>query len=70
MYVHYLHIADMCCIWLSMDMARHRKPVTVSLDPELVEWLRTWCKKQNPEVAFARALDSAILLFKEERGNE
>jgi len=53
-----------------MDMARHRKPVTVSLDPELVEWLRTWCKEQNPEVAFARALDSAILLFKKERSNE
>lgn len=55
---------------LCMDMARHRKPVTVSLDPDLVEWLKTWCKEQNPEVAFARALDSAILLFKEDRGNE
>lgn len=53
----------------SMEMARDRKPVNLSLDPDLVEQLRSWCKAQDVEVALARAVDKAISEFLEKRGD-
>ena len=50
-----------------MDMARIRKPVTVTIDPDLAEWLREWCKSQTAEVPFGRALDACIETFKREQ---
>lgn len=50
-----------------MEMARDRKPVNLSLDPELVERLRSWCKAQDVEVALTRAVDKAISEFLEKR---
>ena len=50
-----------------MDKTRDRKPVNLSLDPTLVEALRSWCKAQDVEVALARAVDKAISEFLEKR---
>ncbi|NIZ59852.1 hypothetical protein DL239_02550 [Sedimentitalea sp. CY04] len=52
-----------------MEMAkRTRKPKNLSLDPELVDAMEKWCKAQDFEVKFARAVDVAIKEFLKERG--
>jgi hypothetical protein len=48
-----------------MDTKRLRKPVTVTLDPELVEWLHNWRRSQTAEVTFGRALDAGIRALRE-----
>ncbi|AUQ74727.1 hypothetical protein PhaeoP71_01866 [Phaeobacter piscinae] len=53
---------------MCMDMVRIRKPVNVTLDPEVVEQFRAWCAEQIPVVQFGRALDAAMQEFLEKRG--
>ena len=48
-----------------MRMSRIRKPVNVTIDPELADWLNTWRKSQAAEVPFGRALDACIRAFRE-----
>lgn len=67
MCAHVLTIAPRFGICENMEMARNRKPVNLSLDPELVKRLRSWCKAQDVEVALARAVDKAISEFLEKR---
>ena len=55
---------------MSMDMARYRKPVNVTLDPETVEAFKAWCDAQSPVVQFGRALDAAMKEFLERRGGK
>ncbi len=50
-----------------MDMARIRKPVNVTLDPETVEAFKAWCAAQSPVVQFGRALDAAMQEFLSKR---
>jgi hypothetical protein len=50
---------------MGMDMPRTRKPVNVTLDPDLVEWLHNWRLSQTAEVPFGRALDACIRVFRE-----
>ena len=51
-----------------MDMARDRKPKTVSLDPEITSAFQKWCDSQEFPVKFARALDLAMKEFLQKRG--
>ena len=53
-----------------MDMARDRKPVNLSLDPEQVAALKEWCKSQEFPVPLARAVDVAIKEFLERRADD
>lgn len=57
---------------IGMDMARIRKPVNVTLDPDLVAEFKAWCETQSPVVQFGRALDAAMKEFldRKEGGNE
>lgn len=64
---HMLTVAPLGATCKSMEMARDRKPVNLSLDPDLVDRLRSWCKAQDVEVALARAVDKAISEFLEAR---
>ena len=50
-----------------MNMARIRKPVNVTLDPETVEAFKAWCAEQVPVVQFGRALDAAMQEFMDKR---
>lgn len=53
-----------------MEMARHRKPVNVTLDPDIVAKLKAWCDAQSPVVQFGRALDTAMQEFLERRDGQ
>lgn len=53
-----------------MDMARIRKPVNVTLDPETVEEFKEWCAAQRPVINFGRALDTAMQEFLERRKDQ
>jgi hypothetical protein len=48
-----------------MEAKRIRKPMSVTLDPELVEWLHEWRTSQPAGVPFGRALDACIRTFRE-----
>ena len=50
-----------------MLMSRIRKPRTLSLDPELFEWLRDWANSQPGKPAVGRVLDELIARFKAEQ---
>lgn len=52
-----------------MSMARFRKPVNVTLDPDLVEAFKAWCDAQSPVIQFGRALDAAMKEFLESRSD-
>ncbi|MFV1539482.1 hypothetical protein VWZ63_00955 [Phaeobacter sp. JH207A] len=47
-----------------MFMSRIRKPRTLSLDPDLFEWLRAWAEKQPGKPAVGRVIDDLIADFK------
>lgn len=51
-----------------MNMARHRKPVNVTLDPVLVALLDEWCGEQDFPPTRAQAMDKALEEFLEKRG--
>lgn len=53
-----------------MDMARIRKPVNVTLDPETVAAFKAWCEAQRPVVQFGRALDAAMQEFLDKRSGD
>lgn len=70
MYVHVLTFAYVYAICKAMNMARHRKPKTVSLDPEITARFQEWCDSQEFPVKFAQALDLAMKEFLERREGE
>jgi len=53
-----------------MDMARIRKPITVTLDPALVDRLDEWCRDQEIPPKRAQALDLAIREFLDKRSDD
>lgn len=53
-----------------MNMARHRKPVNVTLDPVLVALLDEWCREQDVPPTRAQAIDKALEEFLAKRGKD
>lgn len=43
-----------------MQMARHRKPKTLSLDPDVVERAEKWLRKQPGKPSLGRLIDDAL----------
>jgi len=46
---------------------RYRKPMNLSLDPALVERMKTYCHSQEGEPKLARMVDLALKEFLEKR---
>lgn len=53
-----------------MDMARDRKAVNLSLDPEMVRRMREWCDQHEPKIALGRAMDTAMREFLQKREDD
>ncbi len=55
-----------------MQMARHRKPKTLSLDPDVVERAEKWLSKQLGKPSLSQLIDEALtqLLDRQENGSD
>lgn len=66
----YVHVLLFICAYdtvIPMFMSRIRKPRTLSLDPELFEWLKDWASEQPGKPAVGRVIDELIARFKAEQ---
>ena len=53
-----------------MDMARKKKMVTMTLDPELVERLKAWLEKQEFPPAMNAVVEAALRSWLDERNED
>ena len=55
-----LTFARLCIKCHPMTMARHRKPKTLSLDPDVVTRAEEWLKKQPGKPSLSGLIDDAL----------